>query len=456
MESQILAELKSLSDKVTRIQNEISVISKQFSDHILSCPDRHPQSPRSERLTQTELSECDSREDDTAIKYHPLEHLTTGHSDHHENNVQQQPNTQKLHENSAPSSYIRQVDKPSDQEEVARFTHRRSFKENRQECLRKSLQQHIVLLVDSLPYSETDILDRLIETECLTETESSDLRNNGSRKDCVRNLVRIVKGRSYKVLKTFVECVKTLHPEVAASIWQVYEKLVKDKKNYSWRCTFCELKRSVDIKLVADHMWSVGAISDELYDEIVSGNKSLEALWTFLADECNKADTSYRQNALKKLRETLMNKGQYRELVLKLSKVSTLKCTCVTKDVNANSSTQTEGQLTLNIVVTDVDDISTVSPMSTSTSSRSFVDENEVSDDSFPANKHENLFLSPRTAYRDKGLYDSGFGIRKAIPYTANAIAVEFRTSRSNSFGKNTNQRGHLQALTRRRASMFM
>lgn len=326
---------------------------------------------------------------------------------------------------------------------------RKDSKDSKRECLRKSLQQNIVLLVENLTCSENEIIDNMIQAECLTETESSDLR--GSRKDCVRNLIRTVRGRSYNVLKTFVKSVEKLHPEVAESIMQVYEKLLKDRKNYIRKCTFCDLKKSDSIKLVADHMWSIDAISEDLYGEIVSGKNSTEEMWERLADEVNRGNN--KQKAMKKLTEVLAERGHYHEIALKLRKVNLLKCTCFSGCSPVNS----ESQLTLNIVVTDIDEMTTVSPTSTPATA-SLVDENEnfsfAADDNILANKHENYLLSLRAGVRDKR--DSCIGLRKSLTLSSNTIAMEFRKARSNSFGKSSNIRGRAQLLSDRRASMFV
>ncbi|XP_060607146.1 uncharacterized protein LOC132759397 [Ruditapes philippinarum] len=466
MHSQILHELKVLSDRVATIQDEISILSRQFSDHISNC-----QSTNAECLARKSIANEDSKRptensdhENTCIlscKDQTLEkslNCNSCQSSPKEDCQSKGTDARKTRagENGATPSNTGHVDiATNEREKDVHLLCRKGSKKIKQDCLRKAIQQNIVLLVDNLSCSETEIIDTMIASDCLTETESSDLRRNGSKKDCVRNLIRIVRGRSYNVLKTFVKCVENFHPDVAESISQVYEKLMKDRKNYIKRCTFCDLKTSDSIKMVADHLWGIDAISDSLYDEIVSENKSREELWEKLADEVNRGNAHH--NALKKLSRVLAERGHYKDLSLKLSKMSFLKCMCFKE----NSSIKTEGQLTLNILVTDVDEMSTASPLSTPTSSLSLVDETEnedwfVADDNSPANKHENYFLSPRAAVRDK--QDSSIGLRKSLTFSQNTIdlAVEFRAARSNSFGKSSNIRGRSQTLANRRASMFI
>lgn len=316
-----------------------------------------------------------------------------------------------------------------------------------------------MVLVDSLPYTEADVLDMLIERECLTETECCDLRYTGSRKDVVRNLIRIIKGRSFKVMKEFVDCVKSLHPEIAASIWQSYKKLMKENKNYSKVCTFCFLKRSVDLKFLADHTWSIGAISDDLYDEIVGGGSCANILWGKFADECNLLASESRRICLQKLTEALVKKGQYKELVLKLNKESSLKCLCICVDTERSKFTGTLldiGAIGLtSIVFANTEENSTVSPASTTASSCSVADghiHSITSDNDFSANVHENYFLSSvRPNDQEKDMYNSQFGTLKG-----SGSLLQIRKLRSNSFGKDTIAAYGKGRFSQRRASMFM
>lgn len=332
----------------------------------------------------------------------------------------------------------------------------RNSKVCKEACMRKALQQNIVLLVDNLPHSENDIIDILVENECLTEAECSDLLSTGSRKDRVRNLVRVIKGRSYKVMKTFVDSIQKLHPEVAASVHQVFEKLMKEKKDYRKQCTFCVLKRSTDLKFIADHIWSIGAISDVLFDEIADGVTDKETLWTKLADECNKSKVC--QTACRKISESLLKKGHCRDLVLKLSKLTVFGCACFKVNRDLMSLPAPESTRVPHIVFVD-SAASTVSPLSTPASSRSPAEENEIAsdDENLPVNRHENYLLSPRTSENYRFLYTSHFGIRKCCPNTLSIDHVEFRSIRSNSFERRRfSSNDNLQIHTRRRASMFM
>lgn len=318
-----------------------------------------------------------------------------------------------------------------------------------------------MLLVDSLPHTESDILDILIEKDCLTESECCDLCHTQSRKDVVRNLIRIIKGRSFKVMKVFVDCVKSFHPELAVTIWQSYDKLLKDNKNYGKVCTFCFLKRSVDLKFLADHAWSIGAISDELYDEIVVGGSCADILWGKLADECNNLESERRRICLRKLTEALVQKGQYKELVLKLNKESSLKCLCICVDDNSNRCTLLDtGVMGLaSITVTNYEENSSVSPASTTASSRSIPDDyfQSVTSDDFSDNVHENYFLSVQPNDQENEMYNSRFGTQKGSGSVVQiAFVQQFQKSRSNSFGKNTIEAKRNGRFSQRRASMFM
>lgn len=474
MTSVILSELRALKSKVDAIQGEISQLHTLFIKHSsqgkgqsqmsgdyvfqshIPKDDSHPEnSLRIDCMTNDWSSAEDSFEQETPTRkeFPELPDVQTIGSDE----VMERDEDRNFGSRDcfAEETWARPLGIPSNEKKISENLHGRIPKyhhrfseECKEECLRKALQQNIVLLVENLPCSENDILDMLIENECLTETECSDLRDTGSRKDRVRNLVRKIKGRSFRVIKTFVESLQKFHPDVAASIWLVYEKMTKDKINYNRQCAFCMLKRSVDVKFLADHLWGDGVISDELYDDIVSGRDNHESLWIEIANECNVAPKSIRQNALRKFSEALMNLGQYRDLVLKICRLSLLKCACLEADLTTFRFSEH-----LRNSVTDMDELSTASPLSTSCSYRSFADESDIisDDDDFVINEQENQMVPNGTAEHERRLFSSILGLRRGSLFDVNR---ELQKQKPPIFA--LKMKGSYKRLDHRRASMFM
>ena len=148
-------------------------------------------------------------------------------------------------------------------------------------------------MVEDIQYSSAWIGDRLIANDCLIEDKSKTIRLL-NHKDPIRNTVRFIKGRLYKVLRKFVKCLERIHPEVSEKIWKTFE--VKRKSFVRDRmCVYCKLRRSIDIIYIADHVWTIGGISDSVYADIVSHtnyNVMNDSEWDRIAEACNKSENN--------------------------------------------------------------------------------------------------------------------------------------------------------------------
>ena len=205
-----------------------------------------------------------------------------------------------------------------------------------------------------MQFSSNGLGDLLISNDCLTGDECASLYSLNP-KDQTRNTVRLIKGRSFEVLKKFLNCVKKFHPEIAAKIWKSYEE--KKKSHAGERlCVFCKLKRAIDVRYIADFVWSVDGISDDVYAEIVSHtsyNISDDMKWEKLAEACNKSENT---KILKTIINALERKGYYSHPIPLLRRESKLARRCSDlKDLKVDIYNPFE--------VTD-DEHSTLSPLS--------------------------------------------------------------------------------------------
>ena len=181
-------------------------------------------------------------------------------------------------------------------------------------------------LVEDVPFVSSGLQDYLIGNDCLTGDECGALRSLNN-KDQIRNTVRLIKGRSFDVMKKFVKCVQRFNPEVSDLIWKSFETNKRKSVNEKL-CTFCRVKRSVDVRYVADHVWSIDEITDDVYADIVSNTRSnitTDATWDIFAEACNKSEN-------KKIMKTIVNalerKGHYSHIVPNLKRESKLECRC--------------------------------------------------------------------------------------------------------------------------------
>ncbi|KAL3856412.1 hypothetical protein ACJMK2_011177 [Sinanodonta woodiana] len=199
-------------------------------------------------------------------------------------------------------------------------------------CLSKAIKKNLTLLLDVLPYRESELPDLLGEA-CLTDNENNLIRGTGQREDQIRLLLRTIMGRSFCDIKKFLDYAREFNPDEVDKVWKTYDDL-KREGNIEKRCIICLVMAYVDIKYVADVMYEKELIPDSLYGRASNCKGSFgcqNRLWKELCrifQHCNCKDT---------LVETLINalekKSKYRYLGEELRKCdrqvfATLKCKC--------------------------------------------------------------------------------------------------------------------------------
>ncbi|KAL3856411.1 hypothetical protein ACJMK2_011176 [Sinanodonta woodiana] len=209
-------------------------------------------------------------------------------------------------------------------------------------CLSKAIQKNLTLLLDVLPYRESELPDFLGEA-CLTDNENNRIRSIEQREDQIRLLLRTIMGRSFCDMKKFLDYARKFNPEEVDKVWKKYDDLKKEG-NIEKRCIICLVMAHVDIKYVADVMYEKELIPDSLYGRTSDCKGSFgcqNRLWKELCrffQHCNCKAT---------LVETLINalekKSKYRYLGEELRKcdrqvLTTLKCSC---DTNQQRTKQT-------------------------------------------------------------------------------------------------------------------
>lgn len=136
------------------------------------------------------------------------------------------------------------------------------------ECLANAFQFHITDLVDGIVFTESELPDWLISEECFTEDECSNVRKICDRKDQIRILISMIKGRDLKVLHKFLGQINRHNHEIAEKVRAKFERN-KQEGIKGKLCAYCKLKKEVNIKLVADTLWADKAIEDGLYNKII-------------------------------------------------------------------------------------------------------------------------------------------------------------------------------------------
>ena len=322
---------------------------------------------------------------------------------------------------------------------------RRLTTDTEADCLGKALQENIVILVEDMQFSSSGLSDMLISKDCLTGDECAALYSLNP-KDQIRNTIRLIKGRSFEVLKKFLNCVKKFHPEIAAKIWKSYE----EKKNShagERLCMFCKLKRAIDVRYVADFVWSVDGISDDVYTEIVSHtgyNISDDMKWEKLAEACNKFENT---NILKTIINALERKGYYSHIIPWLRRESKLACRCSDlKDLKIEFNVPFD--------VTD-DEHYTLSPLSSieDVDFPNFADGHDIHSSENSIDINEESRYSAIRVHVSRILSDAG-NCLVLTDFTNRNEPQNYR-ARSHSFGKKEKSVQNMFGGAQRRASCF-
>ncbi|KAL3856407.1 hypothetical protein ACJMK2_011172 [Sinanodonta woodiana] len=139
---------------------------------------------------------------------------------------------------------------------------------NKQYCISKAIQKNITKLIDVLPYQTSKLQDFLLQSEsCLTENENDLIKKQPTRRDQIRQLIRFIKGRSFKAISKFLHYSRDYSPEVIDLIWKTYDQLMSEGVKEK-RCIYCRMTNAVDIKDVADYAYEKEVLSDELHQQM--------------------------------------------------------------------------------------------------------------------------------------------------------------------------------------------
>ena len=205
-------------------------------------------------------------------------------------------------------------------------------------------------LVDRLQVNVSDLPDQLITAGHMTEDECRMLRNDiSSRKDQVRYLVSRTKCRDICDIEEFLQLIERGIPDVVANIRAKFEE---NKRNNvrSETCALCQCANNIDIKDVVDTLWSVRAISDGFYNEVIACTKprgSQEHLWKALVDICNSKNSKERKDIFGMLFDFIRKKGNFEFIIKPLSGMldrdRRLECCCHTSLKACLSSTGSYG-----------------------------------------------------------------------------------------------------------------
>lgn len=205
------------------------------------------------------------------------------------------------------------------------------------EYLSKAIQKNVVALVTNMPFNESYIPDELIAEGCITEDECKLAREKKERKDQVRKIVTLIRGRSFPAMEKFLKVIgkESNCPTIVMNIWKHYEELNQTNLIGEGRCCVCKVKADVDVRYVMDYLWQENAISSSLYEQLcdakeVKGHQG--HLWDNVLKQC------HENQRLDKLNFALECKGHYPHIAddfrtqVRLG-LSVMECACVRQTI---------------------------------------------------------------------------------------------------------------------------
>ncbi|WAQ96162.1 hypothetical protein MAR_028852, partial [Mya arenaria] len=135
--------------------------------------------------------------------------------------------------------------------------------------LQEAIKVNLCTFVDDLSLEGGEVLDRLVEENCINDEEYHSIRSRSTPKDKCRLLMVKIKNKAPHVILQFLKILKE-QPVNAHIVQKVNESLEQISKTKATRkCLICVMKATVDIRDIADELLSKEMIQDELYEEIV-------------------------------------------------------------------------------------------------------------------------------------------------------------------------------------------
>lgn len=179
------------------------------------------------------------------------------------------------------------------------------------ECLQEKLQE----MVKDMDLGNTNLMDELLDNECLTQDEASDITHTSSRKDQIRKLIVLFARRGRGNFAKFLEVIGREHqfPHIARELREIYVQKITEGR--SSECLLCVIKRDVDIRDIVDQLCNHKVVDIEFLDLLVStksGNQN--SLWEIIFSNIDKS--ANRKQNIRYLVEALSKK--YERLASKL------------------------------------------------------------------------------------------------------------------------------------------
>lgn len=116
------------------------------------------------------------------------------------------------------------------------------------------LQENYQKIVCGLDFSKGHVLDRLLQSEAISESDHESILNLGQkRKDQNRYIIHRFRHYGTDKFETLLESLKEEYPELLSDLKSTYQEKLETSGNR--KCLFCTIQNMVDISDVLDPLF---------------------------------------------------------------------------------------------------------------------------------------------------------------------------------------------------------
>lgn len=195
---------------------------------------------------------------------------------------------------------------------------------------KESLRLHIHDFTRDLDMNDAQFLDEVYEKECLTDSDYEAIRSRKTNAEKARLLIVKIKDSAPPFIELFLQLLeqKQEYRHLAKKVRDTLHTIREENKS-EVKCVICAMRECVEINDIADHLFTEGIISGDLYTDIVE-QENLHGFRQYIWNEVIKVVNTERSKGIKTLKEAMGTKYKHvGDLLDVVPANTTLECCCV-------------------------------------------------------------------------------------------------------------------------------
>lgn len=195
---------------------------------------------------------------------------------------------------------------------------------------KESLRLHIHDFTRDLDMNDAQFLDEVFEKECLTESDYEAIRSRKTNAEKARLLIVKIKDSAPPFIDLFLQLLEQRqeYRHLAKKVRDTLQTIREENKS-EVKCVICAMRECVEINDIADHLFTEGIISGDLYTDIVE-QENLHGFRQYIWNEVIKVVNTERSKGIKTLKEAMGAKYKHvGDLLDVVPANTTLECCCV-------------------------------------------------------------------------------------------------------------------------------